>query len=453
MKQFFAPRSLAVIGASRHPNKVGHVILKNLITAGFKGKLYPINPEAHHILNLPCYPSVLAIKENIETAIIATPASTTPAILEECGQKGITHIIMVTAGFSEIGNHELEKTIHSILKKYHMRMIGPNCLGTLDAYSGCDNLFLPHSRLTRPKPGVISFICQSGAVGSATLDLLSKEEMRFAKFVSYGNALDVDESDLLHFLGNDPKTKIICLYIEGVKDGKKLMKTAQHITKKKPVIAIKGGITEAGARATLSHTASLAGTAAIYKAAFKQSNVIFAETLEDLFNYAKILEKCPKPKGPRVQIITNGGGFGILATDSLSTYGLQLKEPSEKTKEWLRKRVSPEAAIHNPIDLTGSVTTEQYKHALKAVLEEKNVDMVLLIVLLQTPLITPEIIDIIKQAKNHRSKKPIIVISTGGNFTEMYTRQIEELGVPCYAYPNNAARAIKALYDYYHNRK
>lgn len=451
MEKFFTPNSVAVIGASRSPNKVGNVILKNLITAGFKGKMFPVNPHAHFILRLPCFSSVLTVPHPIDTAIIAVPAQVTPHVLEECGKKGIKNIIMVTAGFSEVGNHELDNTIQIILKKYHMRMVGPNCLGTLDTYSNFDNLFLPRSRLTRPKPGVISFICQSGAVGSATLDLLSKEGMRFAKFVSYGNALDVDESDLLDYLGHDPQTKIICVYLEGIKDGKKFMEVAKKVSQKKPIIAIKGGITEAGAKATLSHTASLAGAAAIYKAAFKQCNIIYADTLEDLFNYAKILEKSPKPRGTKVQIITNGGGFGILATDSLSTYGLHILEPTETTKNFLKKKLSPEATIKNPIDLTGSVTTEQYKITLEATLKDKNSDIILLILLLQTPLISPEIIPIIKETHKKYSQKPLIVISTGGHFTEMYVKQIEELGIPCYTYPNNAARAIKALCDYYNH--
>lgn len=452
MEKFFNPKSVAVIGASRYPGKIGHVILKNLLSAHFRGKIYPINPHSHILLDLPCYSSVLAVKERIDTAIIAVPANITPQVVEECGKKGIKHMIMVTSGFSEIGNHELDKAILATIKKYNMRMIGPNCLGTLDTASGFDNLFLPRSRLTRPQQGIISFICQSGAVGSATLDLLAKEGMRFAKFVSYGNAVETDESDLLEYLGNDPKTKIICLYVEGIKDGKKFMRIAKKVTKKKPVIAIKGGISTAGAKATLSHTASLAGTAAIYKAAFKQCNIIYAETLEDLFNYAKVLEKAPKPRGTRVQIITNGGGFGILATDELSSYNLQIVDPAPATQRYLKKKLPPEAIIKNPIDLTGSVKTEEYRFTLNAVLKDKNVDIVFLIVLLQTPLISPEIITIIKDAKMRFPHKPIIVVSTGGRFTEIYAHQIEQMGVPCFSYPNNAAKAIKALCDYYNKR-
>ena len=449
MEKFFNPKSVAVVGASRHPSKLGYVITKNMLTAGFKGKIFPINPNTNVILDLPCYPSVLAVKEHIDTAIIAIPSAFTPQVLEECGKKGIKHIIMVTAGFSEVGNHELSEKVDSIIKKYGMRMIGPNCLGTLDTSSNFDNLFLPRSRLTRPQPGVISFICQSGAVGSATLDLLSKEGMRFAKFASYGNAVDVDESDLLEYLGKDPKTKIICIYIEGIKDGKKFMRIAKKVAEKKPIIAIKGGVTEAGAKATLSHTASLAGAAAIYKAAFKQCNLIYAQPLEDLFNYAKVLEKSPKPNGSRVQIITNGGGFGILATDSLSSYNLEITEPSEKMKKLLKTKLSAEAIIKNPMDLTGSVTTEEYDHALNAAMDDKNSDCILLIVLLQTPLISPEIITVIKNARKRYPKKPLVVVSTGGHFTDIYTRKIEDLGIPCYSYPNNAAKALKALCDYY----
>jgi acetate---CoA ligase (ADP-forming) len=448
MDSFFAPSSVAVIGASREENKVGHVIVKNLVTAHYHGIIYPINPHADKILELDCYPSVVDIPGKVETAIIAVPASLTSQALEQCGEKGIQNIIIVTAGFSEVGNVDLNHKVEEIIAKYHMKMIGPNCLGTLDTRSGFDNLFLPRSRLTRPEKGVISFICQSGAVGSATLDLLSKEGMKFAKFVSYGNAMSIDESDLLEYLGKDTNTKIICMYIEGVKDGKKFMRIAKKVAKKKPIIAVKGGLTEVGARATLSHTASLSGMAVLYKAAFKQSDVIYAETLEDLFNYAKILEKSPKPRGRRVQVITNGGGFGILAADALVHEKMELSEPSKKILASLQKKLPSTATISNPLDLTGSVRTEEYSYALDALMKDPASDMVMLIVLMQTPLISPEILDVIKRGKNINPKKPLIVVSAGGTFTEGYVKQIEELGVPCYTYPHNAARALRALAEY-----
>lgn len=453
MEGFFTPQSVAVVGASRHPNKVGHVIVSNLLTAGFRGKIFPVNPDVKTLLGMTCYPSVLALPEGVEVAVIAVPARLALQVVEECGKKGIKQVIMVTAGFSEVGKKDLERSLLQIVKRYGMKLLGPNCLGVLDSHSHFDTLFLPRSRLTRPQPGGISFVCQSGAVGSATLDLCAKEGMAFAKFISYGNAVDIDEADILEYLGKDEKTTLICLYVEGIKDGKKFMDVARKVAMKKPIIAIKGGVSAAGARATLSHTASLAGVAAMYAAAFTQCNIVRAETLEDLFNFAKILEASPHPRGPRVQIITNGGGYGILATDALEQEGLEIVEPSPSIVDWLKRRVSAEAIIKNPMDLTGSVTTQQYKYALEACMRDKRVDMVMVIALMQTPLISPEIVELIAEAKKRHPRKPLVVVSTGGNYTDMYRRRIEAAGIPTYTYPHNAARALKALYSYYHKRR
>src|SRR3989344_1429093 len=251
--------------------------------------------------------------------------------LEECGKKKIKQVVMITAGFGEIGNHKAEEQLKKICAKYKIRLIGPNCLGLLNNHAGVDTLFLPASRLVRPKDGKISFITQSGATGSTVLDLMAKENYGFAKFVSYGNATDVNEADLIEYLGNDPLTQVICLYVGSIKDGRRFLQVAQKVAKKKPIIALKGGTTNAGAKAALSHTASLAGSFEVFKGAMKQAGVVLAETLEDLFNYAKILEKSFAPKGKNVQIITNGGGFGILAADYLSKMGLGLEEPTKET--------------------------------------------------------------------------------------------------------------------------
>ncbi len=448
MEKFFNPKSIAIIGASRDHHKVGFVILKNLRDAGYKGKIYPVNPKAKVILNEKSYPSVLNIKETVDMAVIAVPAGIALQSLEECGKKKIQHVVMITAGFSEIGDHKAEEQLKKTVKKYNMQLIGPNCLGLLNNHAEVDTLFLPASRLVRPKNGKISFITQSGATGSTVLDLMAKENYGFAKFVSYGNATDVNEADLIEYLGNDPQTQVICVYAESIKDGKKFLRVCQQVTKKKPIIALKGGTTNAGAKAALSHTASLAGSFEVFKGAMRQAGVIIAETLEDLFNYAKILEKSFAPKGKNVQIITNGGGFGILAADYLSKMRLTVGEPSAETIKKLKKQFPPTYIVKNPIDLTGSAYSADYEKALDAIMKDPNVHMILLIVLYQTPQLDTNVVDIIIR-HNKTKKKPIAVISMGGDFTQKYKNILERHQIPCFTYPNNAAMALKVLAEYH----
>ena len=447
LDKFFKPKSIAIIGASRDQNKIGHVILKNLIDAGFKGKIYPINPNAEEILNLKCYKSVLNIREEIDLAIIAVPANLALEVVKQCGMKEIDSIAMITAGFSEIGNEEAEKEILAQLKQHKMRLIGPNLLRLLDVHSNLDTIFLPRLRLTRPHPGGISFICQSGAVGSAMLDLSATQGYGFAKFISYGNALDLNECDFLEYLGNDPKTKVICMYIEGIKDGKRFMEVAKKVSKKKPIIAIKGGTTAEGKQAALSHTASLAGSFEIYKGAFKQTGIIYAENLEELFDFARILDKSIPPKGDKIQIITNGGGYGILSADNVAENKLKLAVMSTETRKFLQKNTSPISIIKNPIDLAGDADTKRFELTLEACIKDNNIDIILAVILYQTPLITSEIVSVVSEL-NSLKKKPIIVVSTGGDFTELHKRNLELRGIPCYTFPSNAVKAIRALCDY-----
>ena len=445
LDNFFNAGSVAIIGVSRDPNKVGHVILRNFVDGGFQGKIFVVNPNADTILNHKAYKSVTEIEEKIELAIIAIPAALVPQAVIECGRKKIKDVIIVTSGFKEEGNYRLDKKVEALLKKYKIRCIGPNCLGCFDAHTKLDSLFLPRYRLSRPKEGGISFVCQSGAVGSAILDLATEQGYGFSKFISYGNAMSIDESDLIEYLGNDEKTKVICLYVEGIKDGKKFMRIAREVSKKKPIIAIKGGTTEQGAKAIMSHTGSLAGSADIYRGAFKQCNVIIADTLGDMFRFAKILEKCMKPRGKRVQVITNGGGYGILSSDAIVKNDLQFAKLSKESLKLLKKL---NLKTENPLDLLGDATTTKYKAALDIAMNDPNVDIILLIALYQTPLITTDIVDVIIEA-NDLKKKPIIVVSTGGEFTELLKKNVEANNVPCYTFPEEAVEAIKKLVEYY----
>jgi len=451
LDKFFYAKDVAVVGVSQNPNKVGHVIFRNFFDSGFKGKVYPINNKINEILGVKTYSSITKIKAKIDLAIIAVPAKYVIDVVKQCAEKKIKDVVIVTAGFSEIGDKDLEDELRFLLNKYKIKCIGVNCLGVLDTYTELDTLFLPKSRLKRPGKGGISFVCQSGAVGSAILDLAAKEGYGFSKFISYGNATNVDESDLIEYLGNDKNTKVICLYVEAIKDGKKFMEVAKKVSKKKPIIAIKGGLSEKASHATLSHTGSLAGKAEIYLAAFKQCKVINADSLQDMFNYARILEKSIPPKGDRVQIITNGGGYGILATDDVLENDLELAELSKETIKDLRKQFPDLVTVGNPMDLVGDATTERYKVAINASLNDPNVDIILIILLMQTPLITTDIIDVITEF-NSLKKKPIAVISTGGDFTEILKSTLEGNNVPTFVFPVNAVKAIKQLVEY-HKKK
>ena len=441
MQEFFMPKTIAVVGVSRAPEKVGHVIFRNLYQ---HFTVYPVHLHEETILGRKAYTSVLNIPEPIDLAIITVPAQSVVRVVEECGKKRIHHIIIVSSGFKEIGNTRGEYELAKVLDKYKIQSIGPNCLGVFDAHSGFDTLFLPQRKLTRPKPGVISFISQSGAVGSAVLDLLAAEQFGFAKFISYGNGTNVTETDLLEYLGKDPQTKVICLYIEGIKDGRHFMEVAQKI--KKPIIAIKGGRTEHGAKATLSHTGSLAGSYEIYKGAWKQSRIVIADSLQEVFDIARLFEKLPKPEGKRVQVITNGGGYGILAIDALEGSGLPLAALSARSKEKLKWHMPKIVSVNNPLDLVGDATDERYDLALETCMNDKNVDAILLIILHQTPLLTEKVVDIVKK---YFGKKPIVVVSTGGKQTKMLSEKLEHAGFPVFDFPETAVHALNKFLEYF----
>jgi acetate---CoA ligase (ADP-forming) len=445
--KFFAAKSIAIIGVSRDTRKVGHVIFRNFIDSGFKGKFFVVNPQAEEILNHKAYKSVLDIKDAVDLAIIAVPAEFTEQVVNECGKKKIRHVVIVTAGFKEAGNMDLDRRLAAALERNKIKCIGPNCLGTFDAYTKLDSLFLPRYRLQRPKEGHISFVCQSGAVGSSILDLATDQGYGFSKFISYGNAMNVDEADLIDYLGKDEKTKVICLYVEGVKDGKKFIRVAREVSKKKPIIAIKGGKTAEGSKATMSHTGSMAGAAEVYSGIFKQTGVIEVATLEEMFETAKVLEKCMKPRGRRVAVITNGGGYGILSTDTIVASGLEMTKLSGESV-WQIKKLLPKVATENPIDLLGDASTDKYKIAMEMMLNDKNVDVLLTIVLYQTPLVTTDIVDNIVEF-NDMHRKPIIIVSAGGEFTEVLKESLEKNNIPNFTFPENAVRAIKHLVEYY----
>lgn len=446
---FFNPRAIAVIGASREDGKIGNIIFKELVS-GFSGEVFPVNPNADEILGKKCYQSVKDIHGHIDFAVIAVPAQFVPKVIKECSGKEIKAAVVISAGFGESGYDKLDKEV--LKNKGKMRIIGPNCLGIFDASSGVDTLFLPEEKLKRPKKGSIAFITQSGAVGSIVLDMLASEGYGISKFISYGNALDLNEIDLLEYLGNDESTKVICMYVEGTKDGRRLIDIAKQVVKKKPVLILKAGKTAEGTVAASSHTGALAGADAVYDGAIKQAGMIRIEDVKDMFDYAGALS-CQMPaKGKNILIITNGGGFGVIATDKAVEEGLNLAQFSEASKKEMKKCLPAYMNLHNPLDLGGDADAERYRIALEAAGKDKNIDAVLCITLLQTTSLGEDIIDVVTNFSN-KKLKPIVACCAGGEYVQKQMLKYEERGVPVFDSPAMAAKAVWCLARYGEIRK
>lgn len=447
------PKSVAIIGASDNPNKVGHVIMQNYIDVDFPGEIYPININATgKIMGRTAYKNILDVKKPIDLAVVSIPAEAVPQVILECGKAGVKGAVVVSSGFSEVGNPQLQDKLIASAKRYKLPVIGPNCLGVMDPRSRNDTLFLPTYKIERPKVGGVSFVSQSGSVGSTVLDQISAAGFGLARFISYGNAAVVDEVDLLNYLAHDNETKVIVFYIEGVKRGKEFAELAKKATMLKPVVILKGGTTPSGASAAHSHTASLAGSTEAYKALFKQFGFVAAETLEDLLYYAKIFDTQPLTTGSRIGVITNGGGHGVLATDAIYNSRLSIPELSKETQKHLRKVMPPIVNIRLPLDIGGDAGQDRFTEALDALGNDSNVDAIMAVTLFQTPGADETVADaIIKQGM--KKTKPLVVVSTGSKYTQSHVSLIESSGVPVYESPDMAARALSALIEYSKYRK
>lgn len=444
LDRFFTPKSVAIIGASREEHKIGNVIVSNFIRT-FRGKVFPINPHAKELYGIPAHASLKDIKEPIDLAVICVPADKATTALRECGQKKIPNVVMITSGFAEIGNEKRQKEFNTILQTYsQMRVMGPNCLGVLDTKSGVDTVFLPADRLGRPREGTISFISQSGALGSALLDWDAAKGYGINKFISYGNASQLTESDYLQYLAWDNSTKIIVMYVEGVKNGKRFMEVLKETTARKPVVILKGGRTAAGESAVKSHTGAIAGSAEVFESIVKQCGATFVTSMEQLFDVARVLQTEPALKGNRVQIITNGGGYGILTADAFHQMGFAMATMDASRVAEIAKVCPPYASLKNPMDLTGDADNARYQVALTQSLADQNVDAVVLILLFQVPRLTETITsDIISIMKNR--SKPVLVLSVGGEYSETKRQELENAGISTFQEPMSAARALRSL--------
>lgn len=439
---FFTPKTVAVIGASAELNKIGATIFRNFLKS-WPGKTIPINPNKKVVLKRKSYSSVLDYPGKIDQAVIAIPAPIVPKILEQCVQKEIGSVIIISSGFKEIGRHDLEQQLLDIVSGTKTRILGPNCLGIYDAYSKVNSVFLPLDRFKLPGKGRISVLSQSGAVGSILLDILADQNIGVSRFVSYGNATDIDESDLIEYLAKDKNTDVVVGYIEGVKDGKKFMSACRNA--KKPVVLLKAGRNEETSEAIQSHTGSLAGSYEIYSGALRQVKAARVEDWESLLDVAKAhLQETPK--GKKILILTDGGGFGILAADGAAENGLSLPHPSQKTVDKLRKKVPGYAILKNPMDLTGDATSERYKLAIETAMKNDDYDAIVLITLWQIPTLDVKTVDEIVKL-NKKYKTPFYVIAPGSEYTRKIAAKLEGAGVPVYPTPLRCMRAIAKVLE------
>ncbi|HIP86909.1 MAG TPA: CoA-binding protein [Anaerolineales bacterium] len=445
LEAFFRPSSVAVIGASRDPEKLGYAVLSNLKEGGFKGTLYPINPKADEILGLKAYPSILDVPGPVDLAVLVIPYPFVPAVLEQCGQKGVPAVVVISAGFREAGREGLEREqeLIEIARRYNIRLVGPNCLGVIDTATPLNATFAAGM----PPAGPMAFMSQSGALGTAVLDLALAGRIGFSRFVSLGNKADVDEIDLLEAWEDDPASRVILIYVEGLKDGQRFMEVARRVTRKKPVVAVKSGVTRAGSRAVSSHTGSLAGSEAAYRAAFRQAGVIRAGSMERLFDYARAFAYQPLPAGDRVAIVTNAGGPGILATDALEHAGLRLARLKPETIESLTADLPSAASAANPVDVLGDALADRYEHALRLVLADPGVDAVIVIVTPQAMTQIEETAHIVGRIAQ-QTDKPILGCFMGEARIAAGVEVLRRYGVPNYSFPERAAEALAAMVAY-----
>ncbi len=448
LHSFFTPDTVAVIGATDKEGSVGRTLLWNLMSNPFGGTIFPVNPKRHSVLGIPAYSSIKDIPDPVDLAIIAIPAPLVPGVVQECVEVGVKSAIIISAGFKEIGPKgvELEKQILDTARG-KMRIIGPNCLGLMSPRTGLNATFAS----TMARPGNLAFISQSGALCTAVLDWSFWENVGFSAFISIGSMMDVSWGDLIYYLGDDPHTHSIVIYMESIGDARSFLSAAREVALTKPVIVIKTGRTEAAAKASASHTGSLAGSDNVLDAAFRRCGVVRVNTISELFDMAEVWAKQPRrPKGPRLTIITNAGGPGVLATDALISAGGALAELSEGTVTALNEILPRHWSHGNPIDILGDADPDRYTKALDIAVEDPNSDGLLVIL---TPQAMTDPTQIAEQLKPYAQKagKPVFASWMGGSETKTGETLLNRASIPTYPYPDDAARLFNLMWQYSYN--
>lgn len=442
---FFSPTGVAIIGASQDPRKLSHGILKNMLRYGFQGGIFPVNPKADQILGLTAYPDVGVVPDPVDLAVVVLPAPLTPEILRACGERGIKAAIIISGGFKEVGGAgvALEKECLQIAQGYQMRLVGPNCVGTMDLYTGLNSTFIEGM----PARGSIGFVSQSGAVCGGVVDLIGDKGIGFSHFASLGNELDVNETDVIAYFGAHPQVKVIAAYVEAIEHGQRFIEVVSQVSQEKPVVLLKAGRTNAGAKAVSSHTGSLAGSYAAYQTAFKQAGVIEVEDLSALFDVAWALSCQPLPEDNQVVILTNSGGPAALASDTLATHGFALAEIAPKKQSQLAEKLNPSAQVANPVDILGGAEAHDFEHCLNVLGDQPSID-VFIPMLVPQSLVDPA--DIARAVvENSKTIDKIILACMVGEQSISEARAILHANkIPMSTYPEVPGKVLGAMRTY-----
>jgi len=443
-KAFFAPRGVAVIGASQTPTKLGYGAARNLVVSGYPGAIHFVNPHGGELFGRPMHAEVALVPDPVDLAIILIPAAAVPAALDACGRRGILAVILGSGGFRETGaaGQALEQECLEIARRHGMRLIGPNCIGLLDTHLPLDTTFLP---LPGPIPGDIAFLSHSGAICEAVIDWARGQGFGLSRLVSLGNQVDLTEADLLAPTVEDPHTRVVAMYLEGVGDGRKFIEQAHLASRRKPLVAIKVGRSEGGRRAVASHTGALAGRDAAWEAAFRKGGVLRADNSEEVFDWARALAWCPLPHGPRMAVLTNAGGPGAIGVDALDANGLSLADLSTATVASLHRFLPAAASVRNPVDMLASAGPVEYAGALALLLRDEGVDGVM-VVLPPPPMSTAAEVVGAMLPILRGADKPVVVALMGEDLIAHAARLLRQARVPDYRFPERAATALRALW-------
>jgi len=446
LDRIFQPRRVAVVGASEKARSIGNAVMKNLLEGGYKGMLLPVNLKYDSVHGMPAVKSVSALETGVDLAVIATPIATVPDIVRQCVEKKVAGAIVISAGGKEVGEKgkEIEEQIRATAYAGGLRIIGPNCLGIIRPGVNLNASFASEM----PDAGDLAFVSQSGAICTAILDLALKEHIGFSHFVSIGSMLDVDFGDLIDYLGNDSSVKSILLYIESLTNFRKFMSAARAVSRIKPIIVLKAGRSEAGAKAAASHTGAMAGEDAVYDAAFKRAGIVRVDTIEELFDCAELMAKQPRPRGPRLAILTNGGGPSVMAADTLARYGETPEPLDPETIKALDAFLPPFWSRGNPIDILGDADPERYTRTLELALRDPQVDGVAVI---YTPQGAADPVDIAKSINTPDRTKPILAAMMGDSGVTKARQLLLDNKVPAYEFPEDVIKTYLYMYQYARN--
>ncbi|MCL4358671.1 MAG: CoA-binding protein [Candidatus Thermoplasmatota archaeon] len=448
----FSPASIAIIGASMDENKIGNVILRNLISSGFSGRVYPVNPSYSEIMDLKCYPSVKDIGDPTSIAVIVLPAHVVPQTVEDCISAGVKFLIIISGGFAETGleGKKLSDRILSLIRNSGTRLIGPNTVGLYLPYSNINTTLTSYSRVSFPPPGNIGFISQSGALGLLTMDAISEYGIGISAFINLGNRLDVDETEFLDFFESDSRTGSVAIYMESVADGRSFYERIRRFNSRKPLVILKAGRTEQSAMAASLHTGAMASNDSIFNGMLSQAGSVRAYDETELIDYARVLAYSKQMTGNRIAVLTTAGGVGVISTDyisdSRSIKPLQMARLSENTKDQIRKVIVPYGSAQNPIDLTADGSVNDYDRVLEILMRDDDVDAVLVYALPQTPKMDIGVVDVVE--KHVKAGKPIVVGVLGYKIAKQLLVEFERRKIPAYPSVHRSVKSLGALYEY-----